>query len=71
MKNHVLITKHIRLFGTSSRLPMKMEITGNAMPSPIVAIIPMTIRYHSGALALTTRHNEGSGRALSCLSNYT
>ena len=49
---------------------MKMEITGNAMPSPIVAITPMTIRYHSGAVSLTIRRNEGSGRALSCLSNY-
>ena len=32
-------------------------------PSAADASTPIKIRYHSGALALTTRHSEGSGRA--------
>jgi len=42
---------------------MNTEITGNVAPSAADAITPIKIRYHSGALALTTRHSEGSGRA--------
>ena len=44
---------------------MKMEITGKVIPSAADAITPINIIYHSGAAALTTRHAEGSGRALS------
>ena len=45
---------------------MKMEITGKVIPSAADAITPISTMCHSGAATFTTRHTEGSGRALSC-----